>query len=196
MEHESQRHRIERCKKEVAEHPEQGSAHYNLGLAYARSGRVKEAEAAYLEAIDRDPTMVEAWVNLGGIRLMRWDFKGCLEATQRAAKLRDDLPIVHFNMGQAYLYLNDPENLLHCNKRVLELDHEHAAANYYAAVAQLALDDFPAAQRYLGRAMELGHQPPQDFMKAMEKAKMASTKSVVNMIEISGADAPDTTKED
>lgn len=196
MERESQRQRIERCRNEVAAHPDEASAHYNLGLAYSRSGRVKKAEEAYLKAIERDPTLVEAWVNLGGIRLMRWDFKGCLEATEKAAGLRDDLPIVHFNMGQAYLYLNDPEKLLRCNERVLQLDREHAAANYYAAVAHLALDDFPAAQRYLGRAMELGHQPPQDFMKAMEKAKMATRKNVVNMIEISGADTPDTTKED
>jgi tetratricopeptide (TPR) repeat protein len=196
MEHESQRHRIERCKNEVAEHPERASAHYNLGLAFAKSGRVKEAEQAYLGAIELDPTMVEAWVNLGGIRLMRWDFSGCLEATQTAAGLRNDLPIVHFNMGQAYLYLNDAENLLKCNERVLELDREHASAHYYAAVAHLALDDFPAAQRYLGRAMELGHQPPQDFMKAMEKAKMATRKNVVNMIEISGAETPETKKED
>jgi tetratricopeptide (TPR) repeat protein len=196
MENENQRQRMERCLAEVEAHPDQASAHYNLGLAYARSSRVKQAEEAYLKAIDLDPTMVEAWINLGGVRLMHWDFQGCLEATQKASRLRDDLPIVHFNMGQAYLYLNDPENLLRCNERVLELDREHAEASYFAAVAHLALDDFGAAQRYLGRSMELGHQPPQDFMKAMEKAKIATQKNIVNMIEISGADTPDKPKED
>ncbi len=38
MENESQRHRLERCLKEVEEHPNKASAYYNLGLAYTVSG--------------------------------------------------------------------------------------------------------------------------------------------------------------
>lgn len=194
---ESQRHRLERCLEEVESHPERASAHYNLGLAYTVSGRVKKAEESYLTALELDPTLVPAWVNLGGVRLMRWEFQGCLEANQEAAKLRDDLPIVHYNMGQAYLYLNDPENLVRCTERVLELDRDHAAAHYYAAVGFLALDKLGTAERHFGRALELGHRPTQEFMRAMEKAqRKKAQKSKVNLIEISGAEAPKKTKED
>jgi tetratricopeptide (TPR) repeat protein len=100
MENESQRHRLERCQRDAEEHPERASAHHNLGLAYTVSGRVKKAEESYLKALEIDPSLVQAWVNLGGVRLMRWEFQGCLEANQAAAKLRDDLPIVHYNMGR------------------------------------------------------------------------------------------------
>jgi tetratricopeptide (TPR) repeat protein len=197
MEGESQRHRLERCRQEIEEHPERASGHYNLGLAYTVSGRVKQAEEAYLKALELDPTLVQAWVNLGGVRLMRWEFQGCLEANRRAAEIRDDLPIVHYNMGQAYLYLNDPEQLVHCNERVLELDRDHAAAHYYTAVGYLALDNMGAAERHLGRAIELGHRPTQDFVKAMEKAQLKKQREKnVTLIEISGAEAPDNTKED
>jgi len=137
MENESQRHRLERCQQDVEEHPERASAHHNLGLAYTVSGRVKQAEKAYLRALELDPTLIRAWVNLGGVRLMRWEFKGCLEANQEAAKLRDDIPNIHYNMGQAYLYLNDPENLVRCNERVIELDKDNGAAHYHAAVGHL-----------------------------------------------------------
>ncbi len=195
MENESQRHRLERCQQDVEEHPDRASSHYNLGLAYTVSGRVKQAEEAYLKALDIDPTMVQAWVNLGGVRLMRWEFQGCLEANQAAAKLRDDLPIVHYNMGQAYLYLNDPENLVRCNKRVIALERDHAAAHYYAAVGHLAMDNLSGAERHLGRALELGHQPTQDFLKAIDKARTKQPQQI-SMIEISGAKAPDKTKED
>jgi len=197
MEVESQRHRLERCLQDVEENPERASAHYNLGLAYTVSGRVKQAEESYLKALEIDSTMIQAWVNLGGVRLMRWEFKGCLEANQAAARLRDDLPIVHYNMGQAYLYLNDPENLVRCNQRVLELDREHAAAHYYAAVGCLALDNMGAAERHLGKAIELGHQPTQDFIKAMEQAQIKKQRQGnVTLIEISGVKSPDNTKED
>jgi tetratricopeptide (TPR) repeat protein len=181
----------------VQEHPERASSHYNLGLAYTVSGRVKQAEESYLRALDIDPTLVEAWVNLGGVRMMRWEFEGCLEANQAASKLRDDLPIVHYNMGQAYLYLNDPKNLVRCNERVLELERDHAAAHYYAAVGHLAMDNMGAAERHLGRALELGHRPTQEFMKAMEKANLKKQrKQSISLIEISGAKTPNKTKED
>lgn len=197
MEHESQRHRLERCQLEAVEHPERASSHYNLGLAYTVSGRVKQAEESYLKTLEIDPTLIEAWVNLGGVRLLRWDFQGCLEANQAAAKLRDDLPVVHYNMGQAYLYLDDPENLVRCNEKVIALDRENGAAHYYAAVGHLATDNFGAAQRCLGRAIELGHQPTQDFVKAMEKAHLQKQRAQnVTLIEISGAKTPDKTKED
>jgi tetratricopeptide (TPR) repeat protein len=197
MENESQRHRLERCQREVEEHPEKPSAHYNLGLAYTVSGRVKQAEDAYLSALELDPTFVQAWVNLGGVRLMRWEFEGCLEANEKAAEIRGDLPIVHYNMGQAYLYLNEPEHLVRCNEKVLELDRNNAAAHYYAAVGQLALDNLDSAKRHLGRAIELGHQPTHDFVKAMEQAQLKKDRERnVTLIEISGAEAPEKTKED
>ncbi len=197
MASESQRGRLERCLKEVAEHPDRAAAHYNLGLAYTVSGRVRQAEEAYVRAIEIDPGFVQAWVNLGGVRLLRWEFKGCLEATREAAKLRDDLPIVHYNMGQAYLYLNDPENLVRCNERVLELDRDNGTAHYYAAVGYLALDNLGAAERHLGRAIELGHQPTQDFVKAMEQAHQKKRRhSNVTLVEISGAETPEKKKED
>lgn len=197
MMNESQRERLERCEEAVRDNPDQASAHYNLALAYTVSGRVKQAEESYVKALEIDPTLYQAWVNLGGVRLLRWEFEGCLEANQQAARLRDDLPIVHYNMGQAYLYLNDPENLVRCNERVIELDRNHGAAHYHAAVGYLALDNLGAAERHLGRAIELGHQPTQDFVKAMEKAHLKQQrKQGVKLIEISGARTPDTTKED
>ena len=197
MENESQRNRLERCQKDVEEHPERASTHYNLGLAYTVSGRVKQAEESYLKALEIDPTMFQAWVNLGGVRLMRWEFKGCLEANLQAAKLRGDLPIVHYNMGQAHLYLNQPEDLVRCNERVIELDSNNGAAYYHAAVGHLAMDNMGAAERYLGRAIELGHPPNHEFVKAMEKAHIKKQRMEnVSLIEISGAKTPDKTKED
>ncbi len=197
MNNESQRNRLERCMRDVEEHPEQASAYHNLGLAYTVSGRVKMAEEAYQKALELDPSLYQAWVNLGGVKLMRWEFQGCLDANQEAVKLRDDIPIIHYNMGQAYLYLNDPENLVQCNLRVLELDRNHALAHYHAAVGYMALENIGAAERHLGRAIELGHRPTQDFVKAMEKATLKKQREKnVTMIELSGAETPENTKED
>ena len=71
MNNESQRARLERCEQEVAEHPERASAHYNLGLAYTVSGRVKQAEESYMKALDIDPKLKEAHYNLARLLLAR-----------------------------------------------------------------------------------------------------------------------------
>jgi tetratricopeptide (TPR) repeat protein len=197
MERESQRHRLERCLKEVEENPGSASARYNLGLAFTVSGKVKGAEEAYLKAVELDPKMVQAWVNLGGVRLMRWEFEGCRDALLSAAELDPELAIVHYNLGQAYLYLNDPENLVRCNLRVLEIERNHAAAHYYAAVGYLAQDNLGAAERHLGRAIELGHAPTQDFVKAMEKAQRKKARDQnITLVEITGAESPEKKREE
>jgi len=193
---EKQSERLERCRQAVEENPDQPTGYYNLGLAYTVSGRVKQAEEAYLKAVELDPTFIKAWVNLGGVRLLHWDFEGCLEANQAAARLDENLTEVHFNMGQAYLYLNNPQGLFDCMKKVLELDAGHAAAHYYSAVGTLALGNLGAAKRHLGRAIELGHSPTQDFIKALEKAEMKRARETPTLIEISGAKSPDENKED
>jgi tetratricopeptide (TPR) repeat protein len=170
---ESVKARIERCAQAVEERPGSPVAHYNLGLAYTTSGRMEAAESSYLKALELDGDMIEAWVNLGGVRLHRWDFEGCLEACKEAIQRDDQLLIAHYNLGQAYLYMGDPEGVVRSNEKVLELDRDHAAGHYYMAVGLLALSKVGAAQRHLGRAMELGHRPTPDFMKAMEKAEKA-----------------------
>jgi hypothetical protein len=53
------------------------------------------------------------------------------------------------------------------------------------------------AERHLARAIELGHAPTQDFVKAMEKAQMKKArKQNVTLVEITGAEGPDKKKEE
>jgi tetratricopeptide (TPR) repeat protein len=197
MDRESQRHRLERCLQAVEESPESASVHYNLGLTYTISGKVKSAEEAYLKAVELDPKMIQAWVNLGGVRLMRWEFEGCRDANLEAVRLDPELVIGHYNLGQAYLYLNDPENLVKCNEKILEIERNHPAAHYHLAVGYLAMDNHGAAERHLARAIELGHAPTQDFVKAMEKAQMKKARNQhTTLVEITGAEGPDKKRED
>ena len=56
MKNENPQARVERCQQEVEQHPDSPAAHYNLGLAYTQSGRVKKAEQAYRKALELDPS--------------------------------------------------------------------------------------------------------------------------------------------
>jgi len=172
--------KIRHWEQEVRKRPKSPTAWYNLGLAYTTVGRMTSAEKAYRRAVELDPEFLRAWVNLGGTLLNQWRFKECLEAGKRAVDLGGDLPLVHFNMGQAYLYLGDAEGLLRCCRKVLELDPEHPAGNYYCAVGLLARKDEEQARMYLDRAMRLGHKPTPEFLKAIERVE-TSDPAVIGM---------------
>lgn len=174
--------RIERWERRVQEEPDSAVAHYNLGLAYAALGRMTSAEKAYRRAVELDPGLLEGWVNLAGTLLLQWRFEESLEASRKAVALRDDLAMVHFNMGQACLYLGDAEGLVKCNRRVLELEPDHPAGNYFLAVGLMAQKKVAEARFFMERAMRLGHRPTPEFLRAMER----SDAGAVRMIEVGG----------
>ncbi len=163
--------RMDHWKKRIEENPDSASAHYNLGLVYTQVGKMTSAENAYRRAVELDPELLEAWVNLAGTLLLQWRFEECLEASERAAALADDLPVVHFNMGQAHLYLGESDKVVLCNRKVLELEPNHPAATYFLAVGLLAQGKVSEARFYMERAMRLGHRPTPEFMRALERAK-------------------------
>jgi tetratricopeptide (TPR) repeat protein len=163
--------RLDELKRRAEERPDSAVAQYNLGLAFGQRGLVDRAEKAYRRALELNPDLVEAWVNLGGVLLLKWDFKGCLAANREAIRRRDDLLAAHFNFGQACLYLGDGEGLVASARRVLALDPAHAAGHYFLAVGLLATGAVGEARQALGTAMALGHRPAPEFLRALGQAE-------------------------
>jgi hypothetical protein len=81
--------------------------------------------------------------------------------------------VAHFNMGQAHLYLKQPEELVRCNRRVVELDRDHGAGHYFLAVGLLATDHVEEARAESDRALALGYQPRPEFLKSLDRAEKA-----------------------
>ncbi len=160
--------RIKHWLKKAEESPESAATYFNLGLAFTDVSKMTSAEKAYRRAVEIKPDLVQAWVNLAGVQLLQWRFEDSLEAGQKAAELDGELPLVHFNMGQAYLYLGDSDALVRCNRKVLELEPDHPAGNYFLAVGLLAQNSGKEARFYMERAARLGHRPTPEFLKAME----------------------------
>lgn len=172
--------RIKHWTKRVEEAPESAATHFNLGLAFTEASKMTSAEKAYRQAVELKPELVQGWVNLAGVLLLQWRFDESLEAGQRAVALDEELPLVHFNMGQAYLYQGDSDGLVRCNRRVLELEPDHPAGSYFLAVGLLAQKNTKEARFYMERATRLGHRPTPEFLKAMERVGSEG----VHMVEV------------
>jgi tetratricopeptide (TPR) repeat protein len=185
---------IQHYLQRVEENPESARAHFNLGLAHTRRGFPGRAEPCYRKALELDPDLVEAWVNLGGVLLLKRDFKGSIAANEEALKRQEDLPLAHYNIGQALLYLGDAEGLVRSYRRVIELEPEHAGGHYFLAVGLLATENPEEAREELARAQTLGHKPAPEFLRALGKAIERPTDS--NVVTTIGTDARETQKED
>lgn len=182
----SPRKRVEQWQAHLTAHPSSAVGHFNLALAYTDLGLVGRAEELYRRALELDEGLVEAWVNLGGALLLKWDFPGCLKANQEAVARRDDCVLAHYNMGQAYLYLGNGEGVVRCYRKVLELDSRHPAGHYYLAVGLLATGHVEQARRAAATAMELGHRPSPEFLRSLEKESQQPATSAVPVLEIGG----------
>jgi protein O-GlcNAc transferase len=169
------RERVDHWSRVVAQQPDSAAANFNLGLACTAFGAIKRAEAAYRRALELDPAMVEAWVNLGGVRLLLWDFQAALDANVEALKLDPDCLLAHYNAGQAYLYLANAEGVVAANRRVVEMQPAHGAGHYFLAVGLLAAAEVAPARAHLAEALRLGYHPEPEFLKAIEQSQEPPT---------------------
>jgi len=156
-------------QKAASDNPDSAVAHMRLGTAWLQAGAAKKAEIALRRAVEIDPEYDEAWVNLGGIMLGSWDFSGCVEVNRKVTERNPGLLLAHFNQGLGHLYLREAKEMIACFRRVLEIDPEHAAGQYHLAVGLLEIGKVEEARTALDRAVELGHSPAPEFLKALER---------------------------
>jgi len=89
----------------LAGNAECGTSHYNLAVALMGKKEYEEAEHEFLEALDCSPTLAEAYVHLGGLRLKQNDLEGCLAYNQQSVKVRPGFSEGWGNIGFVLLQL-------------------------------------------------------------------------------------------
>jgi len=174
---------LSRRREAVAEDPNSPEAHFRLGTALIQVGFLGEGQVALERTLDLDPDRVDAWVNLGGARLSRWDFMGCVDANQQALDRQPGLMRAHFNQGLAYMYLGEAEKMIGCFERVLELEPDNGAGHYHLAVGFQDIGKTGPARVYLARAIGLGYSPEPSFVKALEQ-EAENSGSPVQILEV------------
>lgn len=74
-------------------------ASYRLGVALARLGRIDEAAEAYRRAVALDPSLPEAWNNLGHVTAQQGRPEDALAPLNEALKRRPDYVEARYNLG-------------------------------------------------------------------------------------------------
>ena len=67
MASEKEEETFQALKQQLLAHPDSAPVHYNMGLAYVRRRQWDEAISEFKAALEINPGMVEARINLGGV---------------------------------------------------------------------------------------------------------------------------------
>ena len=97
-------------------------------------GRLDDAAAAYRKALELDPYLVAAIINLANIHYSRDELAEAQALYERAIGLEPDFYEAHFNLGNIYHDLGRFPEAQACYREALRLNPLYADAHFYLAV--------------------------------------------------------------
>ena len=135
----------ERKPRPSAEPPAPGVDARNTALAeeYFRAASVlddgdeiklSDAAAAYRKALELDPSLVAALINLANIHYSRDELAEAQALYERAISLESDFFEAHFNLGNIYHDLGRFTEAQACYREALRLNPYYADTHFYLAV--------------------------------------------------------------
>jgi tetratricopeptide (TPR) repeat protein len=108
----------------------------SYGIFLSHKGKLKEAEAAFSEAITLDSTDVLAYINSGNLYDQQKKYTKAEYYYLRAVKLEPNNALAHYNLGLLYEALNKKELARAELRKAMELDPEDKdAPREYQALA-------------------------------------------------------------
>lgn len=130
-------------------------AAYILGVCYIQTKDYPHARAAFARMFDVPAESAAAYLFTSRM-LLRQEFDPIAEEyAQKAATIDPKLPLVHFLLGELYLYKSRiPEAVAEFQKE-LAIDPGHAATYYKLADAYSRLQKFEEAEKLLQRSIWL-----------------------------------------
>jgi tetratricopeptide (TPR) repeat protein len=149
---------IKFLKEQLAFEPQSATLHYNLGLAYSHKGLSAEAVSEFKQAIECDPNLAEAYVNLGGLYADSEPAKS-IEANIKALEINPDLGAAHSNLAFGYLRDSKPDKAVVHGKRALELMPGSAKAYQLLAAAYIEAGQVEASAELSRKMLEEGISP-------------------------------------
>jgi superkiller protein 3 len=101
---------------------------YNMGIAYQELGDIPAAIRCYRDAVEADPGMADAWINLGRIRDDAGQHLEAIEHYDTALAVEPGDAVAWSNRGNSLRALGRLQESLESYRRTLELDRENLAA--------------------------------------------------------------------
>ncbi len=146
--------------------PADEDLHYNLGIAYGRSGNITNAEHHYREALRLLPDYPEVHNNLGNLLLHAGRLGEAEEQFAEAIKLMPELSTAHNNLGIVRQSQNRMPEAITCFRKAVQYNTNYWQAHFNLALASLSQGATDEGRRELQTVLRLnpGYAPAQSAL--------------------------------
>ena len=118
---------------------------FQEGQTALQAGRFAEAETEFRAALDAEPGLSEARVNLGLALFLQGKYQHSVDELEQAARALPALPAAHLFLGLGHLKLGSSDRAIAALSRSLELDPANLEAHRALAACHLAKGDYASA---------------------------------------------------
>ncbi len=125
--------------------PDNADVYNNMGVAYSCEGDFDHAEKSYIRAIELDPELAQAYINLSDLYYKAGDLASALGTLQRGSyELEDNLTIAHL-LARVYIEDQRWDDAIVELERVLDGEPENYDAYYDLGHVYFELGDYETA---------------------------------------------------
>jgi tetratricopeptide (TPR) repeat protein len=121
----------------------------------AKGAPFEDVRQSYEKAIELDPSLSAAMVNLGTLHFHARKFPDSADCYRKALEANPDYALAHFNLGNLYDEQNDYIQASHHYLAALRLDANYADAHYNLALLYQANGETMKALRHWGAYLRL-----------------------------------------
>ncbi|HUI06608.1 MAG TPA: tetratricopeptide repeat protein [Verrucomicrobiae bacterium] len=139
----------------VARFPNQPRAHYNLGDALLRAGRVQEAVAQYEQAVRIQPDYAAAHNNLGFALMELGQVQDAIRHFQQALRINPDFAEAHYNLGVALMGLGQVQDAIRHFQQALRIKPDDVNIHYNLANILMRLGRLSEAIAHYEQALRI-----------------------------------------
>lgn len=118
---------------------------FQAGQTALQAGQFARAETEFRAALDSEPGLSEARVNLGLALFLQGKYQQSVDELEQAALILPDLPAAHLFLGLGQLKLGASDQAIAALSRSLELDPANLEAHRALAACHLAKGDYASA---------------------------------------------------
>ena len=134
--------------------PNSPQAHYDLAVALAGRGRLREAMQQYRDAIHIRPDYVEAHLNLANCLLRQHQTGEAILHLQRALQARPDFPTAHYNLANILFRQGQADEAIQHYSAAVRGKPDFAPARHNLAVALMRRGRSDEAVEHLRAALQ------------------------------------------
>jgi tetratricopeptide (TPR) repeat protein len=139
----------------LADEPDNAQIRNVLGLALYKSGDTEGSIRQYVEALEDDPGLAEAWFNLGNAHNLLRNTAEAESAFVKAIGRQKKFALARYNLGIIYKDTGRPEPAIEQFRSVVEIDPQFYPAYLEIGLHHVATGDNEGAIAAFTRVLEL-----------------------------------------